>query len=362
MAVYKCPSCGARYNGKRCRSCLYEHFTEEIAHGNHVHEGEPLVIDAPVRKPIRRKNPFGCDDTTRKQSKSRFGVLLAILLALMGPVLDIAEDLISDNFSAVAEPEPVMAVPEDAMVLYADEAFRVLAQWKNGQEYTEEGIRIWVENHTDRDLTVCIRDTIVNGYMMDTAFYYCDVREGSLAMSTLYLSEEGLNNAGIRAVTDLSFCLEAMDQDSYETVLITNRIDLAASPEPGTMIHVVPEGTFLYDRDGIRVSFLGYRPSEYDPDTVSNGQLLFHIENDTDRHLQVYPLEVLVRGEISDVSLWCQLYPGTKAVSPMYLYSLEELGVDTPEELYPMTLTLEFADWEDYEFCVQSDILTLTEG
>ena len=46
----------------------------------------------------------------------------------------------------------------------------------------------------------------------------------------------------------------------------------------------------------------------------------------------------------------------------MYLYSLEELGVDTPEELYPMTLTLEFADWENYEFCVQSDILTLTEG
>ena len=43
MAKYICPSCGAPYNGKKCRNCAYESFSEEIAHNFHVHEGEPLV-------------------------------------------------------------------------------------------------------------------------------------------------------------------------------------------------------------------------------------------------------------------------------------------------------------------------------
>lgn len=361
MAVYRCPSCGSLYNGKRCRSCLYEHFTEEIAHGNHTHKGEPLVIDAPTRKPIRRKNPFDCEKKTRKKHPlAGFLVLLMLINAMMPLLRSWGLELEAREHSLA--PEPVMAVPEDTMILYADSEFQVLAQWKNGQAYTDEGIRIWVENDTGHDLTVSLRDAVVNGYMMDTAFFYCDVRDGSLAMSTLYLSEEGLENAGIRAVTDISFCLEAMDQDSYETILTTHRIDLAAAPAAGTVVHVAPEGALIYDQEGIRVSFLGYREDEYHPENVSEGQLLFHIENNTDRHLQVCPLEVQINGEISDVSLWCQLYPGTRAVSPMYLYSLKELGIQTAEELFPMTLTLEFTDREDYEFSVQSDDLVLMEG
>lgn len=61
MARRLCPSCGKPYNGKKCSNCLYEHFTEEIAHGFHTHEGEPLVIEGTQRKPIPVKDPFGCD-------------------------------------------------------------------------------------------------------------------------------------------------------------------------------------------------------------------------------------------------------------------------------------------------------------
>ena len=52
MAKYICPSCGAPYNGKKCRNCAYESFSEEIAHNLHVHEGEPLVIHDTTRRPV----------------------------------------------------------------------------------------------------------------------------------------------------------------------------------------------------------------------------------------------------------------------------------------------------------------------
>ncbi len=53
----RCPCCGAPYNGKRCRECYYEPFTEEIAHGLHTHEGEPLIIEQPEDRPVRRSVP-----------------------------------------------------------------------------------------------------------------------------------------------------------------------------------------------------------------------------------------------------------------------------------------------------------------
>ena len=113
MATYKCPSCGKPFDGKRCRSCLYETFTEEIGHGLHTHRGEPLVIDEPVRRPIRRKNPFVWDKRTRN-SKNKFswvGVALVLIIVLAGPVLDglleAAESIGSAVSVAAPEPEPL---------------------------------------------------------------------------------------------------------------------------------------------------------------------------------------------------------------------------------------------------------------
>lgn len=102
MGKNTCPGCGAGFNGKRCRSCGYEHFSEEIAHRGHTHQGEPLVIEAPARKPVPRKDPFGCDKKTRKKNPLiRFLILLYILYSLMpllrewGLKLEAMEDMAS---------------------------------------------------------------------------------------------------------------------------------------------------------------------------------------------------------------------------------------------------------------------------
>ena len=81
MAKYICPSCGAPYNGKKCRNCAYESFSEEIAHNLHVHEGEPLVIHDTTRRPVPYKDPFDCPPShPKKEKKSRSGGLSKVLL------------------------------------------------------------------------------------------------------------------------------------------------------------------------------------------------------------------------------------------------------------------------------------------
>ena len=76
----RCPCCGAPYNGKRCRECYYEPFTEEIAHGLHTHEGEPLIIEQPEDRPVRRSVPTRqkeCRQYSGRRKKDQPQVALA---------------------------------------------------------------------------------------------------------------------------------------------------------------------------------------------------------------------------------------------------------------------------------------------
>ena len=68
MSKYICPSCGAPFNGKKCKNCAYESFSEEVAHNLHVHEGEPLVIHDTARKTVPYRDPFDCPPKPKKQA------------------------------------------------------------------------------------------------------------------------------------------------------------------------------------------------------------------------------------------------------------------------------------------------------
>ena len=57
MARYVCPSCGSPFNGKKCKNCAYESFSEEITHRTHVHRGEPLSSGTKPGSPFPTKTP-----------------------------------------------------------------------------------------------------------------------------------------------------------------------------------------------------------------------------------------------------------------------------------------------------------------
>lgn len=65
MEKSRCPACGApRYRGGRCKECEYRPFTEEIAHNNHYHAGEPLVLKTP---PKATRPGEGCESFSGAQ-------------------------------------------------------------------------------------------------------------------------------------------------------------------------------------------------------------------------------------------------------------------------------------------------------
>lgn len=368
MARYVCPSCGAAYNGRRCKACLYEHFTEEIAHGNHVHKGEPLVVKTPVRRPVQRKDPFDCDKTTRKRRRLSPALVIA-LLAVLNPLLSLAFNLVEEVSSSIssvtvrAEPEPTPFIPEDALFLGGSEDMEitVLADWQEGQNFGE-GFDIYVQNDSDEDIAVAAQEIVVNGCLMENTFFYCNVSEGegSVGRSTFTLHEDDLRYAGIRDVQTISFKLYAYSLETFDTFWECDPITLTASVPQDAVLYKEQEGRELYAGDhGTQVLFLGFAPHRHDPEKVWLGEFLFYIENGTEETMEVFPANVTINGEETDLSFWTLLPPNTRTVTSMYLYALEDTDIQTPEELEELSFALEMGWGNGYEGGTHQEHVTI---
>ncbi|MBP3685255.1 MAG: hypothetical protein J6J12_09905 [Oscillospiraceae bacterium] len=365
MAKQVCPSCGAAYNGRKCRACLYENFSEEITHRNHTHKGEPLVIDSPTRRPIPRKDPFGCETQTKKslfprrEKKRRpFAGLFAIFLviyALLPMVRSWGLELEAREEALV---QPEMAIPEDLVTLYEEGDITISIQPRYLTNFGAEDPRIWVENASDRDVYVTTRYVMANGFVLPSSGVYVDAAAGLYGMGTLYLYEEELNAANIREVEELTFVLEVVDDGDYAVLFTTDPITLSATGRPVEPQWTVEGGLPLIDEDGLYMEALGYFP-EPDDLKYENGCLLFYVENNTDAFLSMNSLETAIGGEKADLFLWADLPAHSRSVIRMDLWALEDWKITSPTELGDLTMTVEFWDAENYSGSVTEFTVTM---
>lgn len=345
MARYTCPSCGANYNGRKCRNCFYEHFSEEIAHGAHTHRGEPLVIDAPRRRPIPRKDPFGCEKQSRrwniprrKRKQRPFAGLLSIFLVLSA-LLPMVRNWGLELEAREARYQAEMALPEDLVTLYEEGPITISTSSRYLNEFTDSGLRLWVKNdRSDADVYVTTKYVMADGFVMPHSGVYIEGSAGAYGMGTLYLNGENLLDAGITNVRELTFVLECTD-DGYATLFETDPItitrEIPVQPEPEF------DGPVLMDSDGLRILDLSYIPDPYHP-RYENGWRLFYVENNTDEFLSMSSLDVTVGSKAVDLFLWCALPAQSRAVVRLDLRGLEALDFTSPSELENINMTLEF--------------------
>lgn len=86
-----------------------------------------------------------------------------------------------------------------------------------------DGVVVYIENNTERNIVVTIDDLSVNGFMV-TGFLYQSVRPGKKAIESIILSSSDLEDNGIESIEELSLSFEVYDEDSYHTIIKTDEM------------------------------------------------------------------------------------------------------------------------------------------
>ena len=86
-----------------------------------------------------------------------------------------------------------------------------------------DGVVVYIENNTDRNIVVTTDDLSVNGFMV-TGFLYQSVRPGKKAIESIILSSSDLEDNGIESIEELSLSFEVYDEDSYHTIIKTDEM------------------------------------------------------------------------------------------------------------------------------------------
>lgn len=79
------------------------------------------------------------------------------------------------------------------------------------------GVILYIENNSDKDITIQARDVSVNGFMVDSSMSE-DIVVGKKAMSAVQFFSTDLEENSITDITDVELYFHIFDMDSWDTI------------------------------------------------------------------------------------------------------------------------------------------------
>lgn len=362
MPRYDCPSCGQPFNGKKCRACGYESFSEEIAHRLHVHKGEPLVIKDTSRKPIPKADPFGCpgkpsDKTAPRKKKSSLLSVLILLLCFLSPILKLvqtvgekASDYIESHYTSDTPTEETSDV---STLLYSGNGIRIYADWAD--DYClDDSLPLLIYNNNTKSIRVFSCGLIVNDYWLnDHCVLYEEIQPGSSVSAPLFLNVKALDYCGISQIENFAFQLAISDGQNADSEKKTDWISIpfenTDSPaQPSAADNCIP----IYQDETVTIQYKGYDPYDSDLGMPENTQFLLYVENHSDQTLYFQSENSRVDGTACDIQFWFSLPPRSKTVASSNCF---DLPVESIAEITEITMDLSVHDetWEETTLSLQ---------
>ena len=187
-----------------------------------------------------------------------------------------------------------------------------------------DGIKLLIENSSDKDYTVGCDALIVNDYMI-TDLFSSKVAAGKNANETMYLSSTGLKAAGIESVGKVEMYFHASDAQ-YNMVFKNEYAEIHTSEYDNMDTTPNDAGTELYSADGIRI--VG---KTVDENSFWGSAILLYIENNSGKSVGINVDDMSINGFMITPYFSTTVYDGKKALEDITILSnqLEENGIES---------------------------------
>ena len=256
-----------------------------------------------------------------------------------------------ENKEETAEKSGLPTIEEQ--VLIDQDGVKITAMGLEEDTIFGTGLKLLIENSTDKDLGIGCDALIVNNYMISDLFS-AQVAAGKSSNETMNLSASALKAAGIDNIGQIEIYFKSYDSSSYETITKFDKVVIQTSDFPNRDTSPADEGKELVNQDGLRIV------GKYvDEDSFWGAGILLYLENNTGKTISVTCSDVSINGFMINPIFASTLYDGKMAVDELTIFSsdLEENNITSVDEV---ELKFSVMDNDTYQSLFKTDSISFT--
>ena len=258
-----------------------------------------------------------------------------------GSVPDVSED----SSSEIVTIDKRVLVEQDGIVITATEYVT--------DRIWGDGIKLLLENNSNKDVVIGCEALIVNDYMIMDLFS-STIAAGKKANETMYLSSTELKAAGIENVGKVEIYFHVYDSSTYDTIFDTECVTIQTSEYSNMEMVSNDEGMELYNQNGIRI--VG---KTVDENSFWGAAILLYCENTSGKNVGISVTDMSINGFMTSPIFSTIVYDGKKSIDDITVLSsdLEENGIETVEEV---ELKFHIYDADSYSTIVDTEPITFS--
>lgn len=116
------------------------------------------------------------------------------------------------------------AVDDSGTVFFDEDGIKIVGKGLSTDDSIfGPGLIVYIENNTEKNITVQVRDTSVNGFMVEPSMSQ-DVVSGKKAISAVTFFSSDLEENGIEDITEIETSFHIFDMDSWDGIADTEAI------------------------------------------------------------------------------------------------------------------------------------------
>ena len=247
-------------------------------------------------------------------------------------------------------------------IIYDDGTFTVTATDFVSNGTWGPGLKMLIENNSDKSIMVMADDVSVNGYIVGNSFT-AQVAPGKKTYSTMEMLEYDLSRAKITTIADIEFRLSFMDTDPYRIITETEPLSVKTSAASSyKYVYDDNKGDLLYEDENVKILVGELAP--YEGLGFNYPTLGLYYVNKGDKHLNVCPKDVSVNGFSIQAGGYTSLPAGKRLFGGIALRTdlLKENGIDGVKDIHEMEFSICISDWFSGEVYAEPEPFKLTFG
>lgn len=259
--------------------------------------------------------------------------------------------------SAQPSAAPTAALPGEASiessVIYDANGIKVTAKSLSSGGLFGPELNVFIENNTDKNLTIQAQNVSINDFMVGTIFS-ADVPAGKKSNDSITFEKGDIEAAGIEKIAHIELFLNLFETDSWADFAYSAKIAIPTSFADGYTQPVDRSGKTVFDEGGITVISKGINHEGF-----LGPELILYIENNSDKNITVQAGSASVNGFAVDPVFSSDILSGKKIIDEMTIMNVD-LEKNEIETISQMEFSLIVFDPETFDDIINSETITIS--